>query len=197
MEFETQIKFTESDQKQRYRRPPIVTIMGHVDHGKTTLLDSFRNSNLVESEFGSITQTTAAFSFVTESGHYITFIDTPGHEVFDGMRARGAKATDIVIVVISAIEGIQKQTVEVLNLVKKYDLPMVIAINKCDSQYADPENLMLQLADIGIEVEDLGGDVPSAQISALQKQGLVELEEKVLALAEELDLKEVHDCNAE
>ena len=97
-------------QPEKHPRPPVVTIMGHVDHGKTTLLDAFRNSNLAEKEFGSITQTTAAFSFETESGHYITFIDTPGHEVFDGMRKRGAKATDIVILVVSAIEGVQKQT---------------------------------------------------------------------------------------
>ena len=110
LEFDVLMNLQERTKRKVYKRPPIVTIMGHVDHGKTTLLDAFRNSNLVDKEFGSITQTTAAFSFETESGHYITFIDTPGHEVFDGMRLRGAKATDIVILVISAIEGIQKQT---------------------------------------------------------------------------------------
>jgi len=110
LEFDVLMNLQERTKRKVYKRPPIVTIMGHVDHGKTTLLDAFRNSNLVDQEFGSITQTTAAFSFETESGHYITFIDTPGHEVFDGMRLRGAKATDIVILVISAIEGIQKQT---------------------------------------------------------------------------------------
>lgn len=125
-QFETNYKIVGTHKHDAYQRPPIVTIMGHVDHGKTTLLDAFRNSNLVDQEFGSITQTTAAFSFTTESGHFITFIDTPGHEVFDGMRARGAKATDIVIVVISAVEGIKKQTLEVFDLVQKYDLPMII-----------------------------------------------------------------------
>lgn len=110
-EFEVILDFETNIKKEFHPRPPVVTIMGHVDHGKTTLLDAFRNSNLVDQEFGSITQTTAAFSFETQSGHYITFIDTPGHEVFDGMRLRGAKATDIVIMVVSAVEGIQKQTI--------------------------------------------------------------------------------------
>lgn len=110
LDSEVILDLQEKEKNKFFKRPPIVTIMGHVDHGKTTLLDAFRNSNLVDKEFGAITQTTAAFSFETESGHYITFIDTPGHEVFDGMRLRGAKATDIVIVVISSIEGVQKQT---------------------------------------------------------------------------------------
>ena len=211
LEYDIFPSILENPRKTVYKRPPIVTIMGHVDHGKTTLLDAFRDSNLVDQEYGSITQTTAAFSFETESGHYITFIDTPGHEVFDGMRLRGAKATDMVILVISAIEGVQKQTlgklsnnliltihIEVLDLWKKFDLPMVIAINKWDRDLADPDTLILDLAEENeIEVDEIGGEIPSAQISALNKINLVELEEKVIELAEELDLKEEHDCNAE
>lgn len=196
-EYKVSHTIQEKGTKQLLKRPPIVTIMGHVDHGKTTLLDAFRNSNLVDQEFGAITQSTAAFSFETESGHFITFIDTPGHEVFDGMRIRGAKATDIVIVVISAVEGIQKQTLEVLNLVKKYELPMVVAINKVDREFADPDKVMLDLINEGIEVDELGGDVPCAQISALTKLGLDVLEEKLITLAEELELKAPHDCDTE
>ncbi|CAI2381679.1 unnamed protein product [Moneuplotes crassus] len=197
LENEVVLDLQERPKKDFYKRPPIVTIMGHVDHGKTTLLDAFRNSNLVDKEFGAITQTTAAFSFETEKGHYITFIDTPGHEVFDGMRLRGAKATDIVIIVISAIEGIQNQTKEVFDLCEKFDLPYIIAINKVDREIADPDNLILDLADKGIELDEIGGDIPSAQISALNKTGLPYLEDKIIELAENLDLKEEHDCNAE
>jgi len=180
-----------------FPRPPIVTIMGHVDHGKTTLVDAFRDSNLVDQEYGAITQTTAAFSFETHSGHFVTFIDTPGHEVFDGMRLRGAKATDIVVVVISAIEGIQKQTIEVFDLIKKYDLPLVIAINKVDRDYADPEAVMLNLIEYGFDVDEIGGEIPTARISALKKTGMEELEEKIITLAESLELKAPHDCITE
>lgn len=164
--------------------------MGHVDHGKTTLLDSFRNSNLVDAEFGRITQSTAAFSFKTNKGYFLTFIDTPGHEVFDGMRARGAKATDIVIVVISAVEGVQKQTKEVFQLIKKYNLPFIIAINKIDREFADPDKLVFDLAQEGLELDELGGDIPSARISAVNKTGLENLEDKIVVLAESLNLKE-------
>ena len=183
-------KIVDQPKKDLRKRSPIITIMGHVDHGKTTLLDSFRNSNLVESEFGRITQSTAAFSFKTSKGYFVTFIDTPGHEVFDGMRIRGAKATDIVIVVISAVEGIQKQTKEVLNLIKKYNLPFIVAINKIDRDFADPDKLIFDLAQEGIELDELGGNIPSARISAVNKTGLEILEDRIVELSESLNLKE-------
>jgi len=197
IEFDTDYEIKKIEEKELFPRPPIVTIMGHVDHGKTTLVDAFRDSNLVDQEYGAITQTTAAFSFETHSGHFVTFIDTPGHEVFDGMRLRGAKATDIVVVVISAIEGIQKQTIEVFDLIKKYDLPLVIAINKVDRDYADPEAVMLNLIEYGFDVDEIGGEIPTARISALKKTGMEELEEKIITLAESLELKAPHDCITE
>jgi translation initiation factor IF-2 len=197
MEFDRDYEIVQNKQVELFRRPPIVTIMGHVDHGKTTLLDAFRGSNLVDKEFGAITQTTAAFSFKTKSGHFVTFIDTPGHEVFDGMRIRGAKATDMVVVVISAVESIQKQTIEVLNLIKKYGLPMIVAINKIDRDFADPDKVLLDIAEFGIDIDELGGKVPTAKISALKKEGLECLEEKIIKLATELDLKAPHNVDAE
>lgn len=197
IEFGREYQLVSNKQVELFHRPPIVTIMGHVDHGKTTLLDAFRGSNLVDKEYGAITQTTAAFSFETKSGHFVTFIDTPGHEVFDGMRIRGAKATDIVVVVVSAVESIQKQTMEVFELVKKYGLPMIVAINKIDRDFADPDKVLLDIAELGIDIDELGGKVPTAKISALKKEGLEKLEEKIIKLAQELDLKAPHDVNAE
>ena len=190
LEYAIDHKLVDKTKQDIRKRPPVVTIMGHVDHGKTTLLDAFRRSDLCSQEYGAITQSTAAFSFTTEKGHFITFIDTPGHEVFDGMRLRGAKATDIVILVISAIEGVQKQTREVLGLIMKFDLPMVVALNKTDSEISDPDQVILDLIAEGVELDEVGGDVPSARISALNQTGLDQLEERITDLAESLDLKD-------
>ena len=192
-DYDIEHKIIETDTIRYKKRPPIVTIMGHVDHGKTTLLDAFRNSDLCGQEYGEITQSTAAFSFKTEKGYYCTFIDTPGHEVFDSMRLRGAKVTDIVIVVISSIEGVQNQTREVLGLVKKFNLPMIVALNKIDSYNSDADNVILDLINEGVELDEVGGDVPSARISALKKQGLNDLEERITELAESLNLKEDYE----
>lgn len=127
-------------------RSPVVTIMGHVDHGKTTLLDAFRHSQKCKEEFGDITQSIGAFTFTTDSNHEITFIDTPGHEAFQNLRVRGAKVTDMIILVISAIESVQPQTLEVIHLAQHLQIPLIVAINKIDRDAADPDAVMLDLA---------------------------------------------------
>ncbi len=170
-------------------RAPVVTVMGHVDHGKTKLLDFIRSTNVVAGEAGGITQHIGAYEVKTSSGKKVTFLDTPGHEAFTAMRARGAKITDVAIIVIAADDNVMPQTVEAINHAHAANVPIVFAINKIDKPTADPQKIYRQLADMNILVEEWGGKVQSQEISAKQGIGVDELLEKVLLEAEMLDLK--------
>jgi len=164
-------------------RAPVVTVMGHVDHGKTKLLDQIRNANVVAGEAGGITQHIGAYQVVRD-GRAITFIDTPGHEAFTAMRARGADATDIVILVVAADDGVMPQTIEALNHAKAAQVPIVVAINKIDRDQADPQRVMTQLAERGLVPEQWGGDTIMIEVSALQNFGIDDLLDNVLVVAD-------------
>ena len=170
-------------------RAPVVTVMGHVDHGKTKLLDFIRSTNVVAGEAGGITQHIGAYEVKTASGKKVTFLDTPGHEAFTAMRARGAKITDVAIIVIAADDNVMPQTIEAINHAHAANVPIVFAINKIDKPTADPQKIYRQLADMNILVEEWGGKVQSQEISAKQGIGVDELLEKVLLEAEMLELK--------
>ncbi len=176
-------------------RPPVVTVMGHVDHGKTLLLDRIRATNVVAGEAGGITQHIGAYQ-VEYQGHRVTFIDTPGHEAFTAMRARGAEVTDIVVLVVAADDGIMPQTVEALNHAKAADVPIVVAINKIDRANADPTRVMQQLSEYGLVPESWGGDTIMVEISALQNFGIEDLLEQVLLVAELEELEANPDGRA-
>jgi translation initiation factor IF-2 len=167
------------------KRPPIVTVMGHVDHGKTTLLDAIRKSRVVEGEAGGITQHIGAYQ-VQRNGEFITFIDTPGHAAFTQMRARGAKVTDIVILVVAADDGVMPQTLEALDHAKAAKVPIIVAVNKMDKPSANPEKVMSELADRGLIPEAWGGSTPYVEVSAIRKQGLETLLD-VIQLISEID----------
>ncbi len=169
-------------------RPPVVTVMGHVDHGKTTLLDAIRQANVAAGEAGGITQHIGAYQ-VERNGERITFLDTPGHEAFTSMRARGAQVTDVVVIVVAADDGVQPQTVEAINHAKAAKVPMVVAFNKIDVAGANVDRVKQQLADNGVLVEDWGGDVPAEAVSARQKTGIDDLLELILLVAQLRDLK--------
>ncbi len=169
-------------------RPPVVTVMGHVDHGKTSLLDAIRQANVAAGEAGGITQHIGAYTVRTEKGE-ITFIDTPGHEAFTAMRERGANVTDIVVLVVAANDGVMPQTIEAINHAKKAEVPMVVAINKMDAEGANPDRVKKQLADQNVLAEDWGGDVIVVPVSAKTKQGIELLLENILLQAEVLELK--------
>ncbi len=179
---------TTEDKSRLRSRPPVVTIMGHVDHGKTSLLDYLRKSNITAGESGGITQHIGAYE-VGFNGRAITFLDTPGHEAFTAMRARGAKATDIVILVVAADDGVQQQTLEAISHARAASVPMVVAINKVDKSNASPDTIRQQLAQHGVLVESWGGRVQSAEISAKKGTGIEHLLELVLLEADLLDLK--------
>ena len=170
-------------------RAPIITVMGHVDHGKTSLLDYIRKANVIAGEAGGITQHIGAYNVKMESGKRITFLDTPGHEAFTAMRARGAKITDIVIIIIAADDNVMPQTKEAINHAMAAGVPIVFAINKCDKPTADPNRIKEELANLNMLVEDWGGKYQSQEISAKKGMGVEELMEKVLLEAELLDLK--------
>jgi translation initiation factor IF-2 len=169
-------------------RPPVVTVMGHVDHGKTKLLDAIRKTNVVDMEAGGITQHIGAYQ-VTIEGQKITFLDTPGHEAFTAMRAHGANITDITILVVAADDGVMPQTLEAINHARAAEVPIVVAINKIDKDNADPNRVKQQLAEAGLVVEEWGGNVVCVEVSAKEKKGIKELLESLLLVAEMEELK--------
>jgi|TARA_R100001244_G_scaffold44182_10_gene39988 translation initiation factor IF-2 len=178
-------------------RPPVVTIMGHVDHGKTSLLDALRGTDVVAGEAGGITQHIGAYQVTMKNGDKVTFLDTPGHEAFTEMRMRGANVTDIVILVVAADDGLMPQTIEAINHTKAAGVPMIVAINKIDKEGADPTTVRTRLLEHEIIVEEMSGDVLDAEVSALKKLGLEELMDKIHVQAELLELKARPDRPAE
>ena len=173
----------EEDEADLRPRPPVVTVMGHVDHGKTLLLDRIRSANVVAGEAGGITQHIGA-NQVEWEGHPITFIDTPGHEAFTAMRARGAEVTDIVVLVVAADDGVMPQTIEAINHAKAADVPIIVAVNKIDRAEANPDRVLQQLSEHGLVPEAWGGDTIAVEVSALQTLGIEDLLEQIILVAE-------------
>ena len=178
-------------------RPPVVTVMGHVDHGKTSLLDALRGANVVSGEAGGITQHIGAYQVKTKDGSLITFLDTPGHEAFTQMRQRGASVTDIVILVVAADDGLMPQTIEAIKHAKAANVPMIVAINKIDKEGANPQKVRERLLEHEVVVEAMGGDVQDVEVSALKKTGLDDLLDKLALQAEVMELKSNPDRAAE
>ena len=184
----TEVPEVEDDPTKRVARPPVVTVMGHVDHGKTSLLDAIRKANVTAREAGGITQHIGAYQ-VTINNKKIVFLDTPGHEAFTSMRARGAKVTDIAILVVAADDGVMPQTIEAINHAKSAEVPIIVAINKIDKENSNLERIKQQLSEHGLIPEDWGGETIMVPVSAKQKIGLSDLLEMILLVAEMQDLK--------
>jgi len=187
------LKSEKKDGKNLKSRPPIVTVMGHVDHGKTSLLDALRKTNVVAGEHGGITQHIGAYKIETEKGKNITFIDTPGHAAFTEMRARGSKVTDIVVLVVAADDGVKPQTIEAINHAKAAKVPIIVAINKCDLPGADPQKVKNELLQYELIAEELSGDTLFAEVSATTKKNLEKLKENIILQSDLLDLKASHE----
>ena len=177
-------------------RAPVVTVVGHVDHGKTSLLDAFRNANVAAGEAGGITQHVSSYEVKTQSGEMITFLDTPGHETFTAMRARGAQMADIVVLVVAANDSIMPQTIEAINHIRAANVPFIVAINKIDLPEANPTRVKTDLLQQEVQVEEMGGDVQCVEISATKRIGLDKLEEAILLQAEMMDLRADADMSA-
>jgi translation initiation factor IF-2 len=182
--------------KAKVTRAPVVTIMGHVDHGKTSLLDAIRSSKVTESEFGGITQHIGAYH-VEVHGRQVVFLDTPGHEAFTMMRARGAKVTDIVVLVVAADDGVMPQTIEAINHARAAKVPIVVAINKIDKANANPDRVKRELSEQGLQPEDWGGDTVMVPLSALKREGITDLLDMILLSADILDLKASPEISAQ
>jgi translation initiation factor IF-2 len=193
---ETLIETEADDAATMSSRPPVVTVMGHVDHGKTKLLDAIRSADVVSGEFGGITQHIGAYTVDTVHGR-ITFLDTPGHEAFTRMRARGAQVTDIVVLVVAADDGVMPQTVEAINHAKDAEVPIIVAVNKIDKPDANPDKVKSQLSDLGLIPEEWGGQTMFVELSALKKEGIDKLIDCILLEAELLDLKANFNHSAE
>jgi translation initiation factor IF-2 len=189
------LKLEDEDKEKLKKRPPVVTILGHVDHGKTTLLDTLRKTRVTEGEFGGITQHTSAYQ-VEKNGELITFIDTPGHEAFHGMRERGASLADIAILVVAADDGVKPQTKEVIEFLIKNKVPVLVAINKIDKPEANVNKVKQELAENNLFLEGYGGEIPFSEISAKQDIGLDDLLKNILFLAEYYDFRANPDRNA-
>ncbi|MDR2398299.1 MAG: translation initiation factor IF-2, partial [Spirochaetaceae bacterium] len=193
---ETLIETEVDDELSMDPRPPVVTVMGHVDHGKTKLLDAIRRADVVSGEFGGITQHIGAYTVDTLHGR-ITFLDTPGHEAFTRMRARGAQVTDLVVLVVAADDGVMPQTVEALNHAKEAEVPILVAINKIDKPEANVDRVKTQLSELGLQPEEWGGQTMFVEVSALRKEGIDKLIDSILLEAEILDLKANYNRAAE
>ena len=175
-----------------YNRPPVVVVLGHVDHGKSSLLEAIRDFKITSKESGGITQHIGAYE-VEEKGKKITFIDTPGHEAFSAMRARGAEVADIALLVVDAAQSVQPQTKEAIMAIKRAEIPMIVVLNKIDLPNANPEKIKGELSKVDVLVESFGGTIPSVEVSAKEKTGIDELLEVILLVADLQDLKSETD----